>query len=201
MCNRGAALAKGDYILFLNDDIEIIQEDWLEKMVEKARLPHVGAVGVKLLYPSSRAIQHAGINNIRLGPAHKLQYRDDRTDYYFLRNRLAFDVLGVTGACPDNSLYYVALGAALYSDKELDAHLDRIGRKGADVQRYKGLGEMNAEQLWSTTMDPQNRTLLRVSMEDAYEADSIFTTLMGEKPELRRQFIEENATLVKELDI
>ena len=50
MCNRGAALAKGDYILFLNDDIEIIQEDWLEKMVEKARLPHVGAVGVKLLY-------------------------------------------------------------------------------------------------------------------------------------------------------
>ena len=89
----------------------------------------------------------------------------------------------------------------LYSDKELDAHLDRIGRKGADVQRYKGLGEMNAEQLWSTTIDPQNRTLLRVSMEDAYEADSIFTTLMGEKPELRRQFIEENATLVKELDI
>ena len=99
MCNRGAALAKGDYILFLNDDIEIIQEDWLEKIVEKARLPHVGAVGVKLLYPSSRAIQHAGITNIRLGPAHKLQYRDDRTDYYFLRNRLAFDVLGVTGAC------------------------------------------------------------------------------------------------------
>lgn len=89
----------------------------------------------------------------------------------------------------------------LYSDKELDAHLDRIGRKGADVQRYKGLGEMNAEQLWSTTMDPQNRTLLRVSMEDAYEADNIFTTLMGEKPELRKQFIEENATLVKELDI
>ena len=99
MCNLGAARATGDYILFLNDDIEIIQEDWLEKMVEKAQLPHVGAVGVKLLYPSSRAIQHAGITNIRLGPAHKLQFRDDRTDYYFLRNRLAFDVLGVTGAC------------------------------------------------------------------------------------------------------
>ena len=94
-----------------------------------------------------------------------------------------------------------AAGAEAAWLAELDAHLDRIGRKGADVQRYKGLGEMNAEQLWSTTMDPQNRTLLRVSMEDAYEADSIFTTLMGEKPELRRQFIEENATLVKELDI
>ena len=99
MCNKGAALAKGDYILLLNDDIEIIQEDWLDKMLEKAMLPHVGAVGVKLLYPGSHTIQHAGITNIRLGPAHKLQFRDDRTDYYFLRNRLSFDVLGVTGAC------------------------------------------------------------------------------------------------------
>lgn len=99
MCNRGAALAKGDYILLLNDDIEVPQDDWLERMVEKAALPHVGAVGVKLLYPESHTIQHAGITNIRLGPAHKLQFRDDRNDYYFLRNRLAFDVLGVTGAC------------------------------------------------------------------------------------------------------
>lgn len=68
-------------------------------MMRKAVLPHVGAVGVKLFYPGSHTIQHAGITNIRLGPAHKLQFRDDRTDYYFLRNRLAFDVLGVTGAC------------------------------------------------------------------------------------------------------
>ena len=92
MCNKGAELAKGDYILLLNDDIEIIQEDWLDKMLEKAMLPHVGAVGVKLLYPGSNTIQHAGITNIRLGPAHKLQFRDDRNDYYFLRNRLCFDV-------------------------------------------------------------------------------------------------------------
>lgn len=99
MCNRGAQLATGDYILLLNDDIEIIQEDWLERMLEKARLPHVGAVGVKLLYPESRTIQHAGITNIRLGPAHKLQYRSDKDTYYFQRNRLALDVLGVTGAC------------------------------------------------------------------------------------------------------
>lgn len=98
-CNQGAKLATGDYILLLNDDVEIIQEDWLEKMVEKASLPHVGAVGVKLLYPGSHTIQHAGITNIRLGPAHKLQFRDDRVDYYFLRNRLPFDMLGVTGAC------------------------------------------------------------------------------------------------------
>lgn len=112
MCNRGAELATGDYILLLNDDIEIIQDDWLEKMVDLAVLPHVGAVGVKLLYPGSHTIQHAGITNIRLGPAHKLQFRDDRTDYYFLRNRLAMDVLGVTGACllVRRSLYEASKG-------------------------------------------------------------------------------------------
>ena len=113
-CNQGAKLADGDYILLLNDDVEIIQEDWLEKMVEKASLPHVGAVGVKLLYPGSHTIQHAGITNIRLGPAHKLQFRDDRQDYYFLRNRLPFDMLGVTGAClmVKRSLYEASGGLA-----------------------------------------------------------------------------------------
>ena len=88
-----------------------------------------------------------------------------------------------------------------YSDAELNETLDRLGRKGCDVQRYKGLGEMNAEQLWHTTMDPEYRTLLKVNMQDAFEADEIFTVLMGEVPEMRRQFIEENAKLVKELDI
>ena len=88
-----------------------------------------------------------------------------------------------------------------YSDKELNLYLDEVGRKGVEVQRYKGLGEMNAEQLWSTTMNPESRILLQVTMEDAFEADRIFTILMGEEPELRRQFIEQNATLVKELDV
>ena len=91
--------------------------------------------------------------------------------------------------------------AYLYDDKELDAYLDSVGRKGTDIQRYKGLGEMNAEQLWSTTMNPETRTLKRVTMEDAVAADELFSLLMGEKPELRRQFIEENARLVEELDI
>ena len=88
-----------------------------------------------------------------------------------------------------------------YNEKDLNNYLDKIGRKGADVQRYKGLGEMNAEQLWSTTMNPQTRTLLQVTMTDAFNADEIFTILMGEKPELRREFIQNNAKLVKELDI
>lgn len=88
-----------------------------------------------------------------------------------------------------------------YSDEELSNTLDEIGRKGVDVQRYKGLGEMSAEQLWTTTMSPEHRTLLQVTMKDAYEADKIFSTLMGEEPELRRAFIEQNARLVTDLDI
>lgn len=101
-------------------------------------------------------------------------------------------------------LYKVTKGKTVkycYSDDELNEYLDSIGRKGNEIQRYKGLGEMDPEQLWETTMDPKSRTLLRVNMDDAIAADEIFTVLMGEQPELRRQFIEDNATLVKELDI
>lgn len=99
MCNMGAQAAKGEYLLFLNDDIEAAKSDWLEVMKEKAACPYVGAVGLKLYYPDSNIIQHAGIVNIPVGPVHKLCLLPDDEDYYFGFNRGARNCCAVTGAC------------------------------------------------------------------------------------------------------
>ena len=84
---------------------------------------------------------------------------------------------------------------------ELLSLISEKGKEGLTIQRYKGLGEMNPEQLWSTTMDPARRSLVRVAIEDPYEVDQMFTILMGSNVESRRKFIEDNAMNVMNLDI
>ena len=88
-----------------------------------------------------------------------------------------------------------------YTDEEMAKHLEEMGRDNVNIQRYKGLGEMNPEQLWETTMDPKTRIMIKVTMEDAMKADAIFNVLMGDEIAPRREFIEKNAKYVKNLDV
>ena len=112
----------------------------------------------------------------------------------------AYAELAVLGEAP----YFLEHGSEIIEFariEELADKVNEVGKKGLAIQRYKGLGEMNPDQLWETTMNPEVRTLLQVRAEDHTEADLMFTTLMGDQVEPRRKFIEDNALDVKNLDI
>jgi DNA gyrase subunit B len=123
------------------------------------------------------------------------EFRQLRSLYVHLRD-LGLGPIEVLPASGEGS----ALQTVGSREELLDTLLE-AGRKGVGVQRYKGLGEMNPEQLWETTMDPAQRQLLQVRVESAFAADQLFTVLMGDAVEPRRQFIEDNALEVKNLDV
>ena len=99
MCNMGAKKASGRFLLFLNDDMEMVGSEWLTAMEEKASQSYVGGVGLKLYYPGSDKLQHAGITNLPVGPVHKMQFASDAGNYYFGRNKYNHNCTAVTGAC------------------------------------------------------------------------------------------------------
>nr|ANF28855.1 bifunctional glycosyltransferase methyltansferase [Franconibacter pulveris] len=97
--NIGVSNSRGDVLLFLNDDTEIINDDWLERMIGYAQLPHIGAVGAKLYYPNKKCVQHAGIVNLADGPGHAMLGLNEEEPGYFMRNKLEYNWIAVTGAC------------------------------------------------------------------------------------------------------
>lgn len=99
MCNKGANCASGEYLLFLNDDTEVISPEWMERMLGHAQLPHIGAVGAKLFYSETTRIQHSGVGNIKEGPSHNFCGHDDSYGCYFGLNWVEYNCIAVTGAC------------------------------------------------------------------------------------------------------
>lgn len=194
MCNLGAKNATGDLILFLNDDIEIVSGEWLRELSYYARLPHVGAVGCKLLYPADPVlnpdgslIQHAGLTAIHIGPMHKLQRLSDNKVWYFGANEGTHDMCGVTAACLMVSRdkfealggYYEGLAVA-FNDVDLNWRLLEEGYYNVccnyfNLVHHESLsrGDDNADAKKTDRLMRENNTLMKRHM-NMYTKDPFY---------------------------
>ncbi|MBQ8603615.1 MAG: glycosyltransferase [Oscillospiraceae bacterium] len=207
MCNRGAQTAKGEYLLFLNDDIEIFMPHWLERMLGHAQQPHAGAVGAKLYYPNSTMIQHTGVTNSpSYGPVHSFMNLNDMTPYYFGLNWADYNAIAVTGAClmVGRDKFYRVGGfdenlPVAYNDVKLCFALHRNGWYNVvrnDVVAY------HHESLSRGTDQADDAKLIRLYREKA-ELFAAFPELDGRDPYLNENlnFYGEALRMKKDCDI
>lgn len=174
MCNIGARYAKGEYLLFLNDDIEIFQSEWLERMLGHAQLSHIGAVGAKLFYPQTTIIQHAGVGNLKDGPDHNFYRCNDEAACYFGLNYVDYNCSAVTGACllVKSEKFWMTGGfdesfAVSYNDVELCYSLHELGyynvvRNDVVLYHYESLNRGN------DLIDDSKRMRLSQELERLY---------------------------------
>lgn len=172
LCNIAANQADGEYLLFMNDDMEVIQRDWLEMMLGYASLPYAGAVGAKLLYADSDLIQHAGITSMEIGPSHKLVIFPDDRSYYYGKNVFNINVIGVTGACfmisgdkfiqsgGFNESFPVAYNDVEYCMRLVKSGLVNIQCNGAVLYHYESLtrgADEGDEDKWDRLLNEKKR--------------------------------------------
>ena len=213
MCNTGAACAHGEYLLFLNDDIEIFQPEWLERMLGQAQQPHTGAVGAKLFYPFTTTIQHTGVANLRTeGPVHSLMTCEDSVPYYLGWNWIDRDVIAVTGACLllAADKFRQAGGfdedlAVAYNDVKLCFALHRMGYYNVvrnDVVAY------HHESLSRGTDQEDDSKLIRM-YDERQAVYAVFPELRGKDPFLNENLhcyapvldLREHCDLLREEDV
>ena len=213
MCNTGAACAHGEYLLFLNDDIEIFQPEWLERMLGQAQQPHTGAVGAKLFYPFTTTIQHTGVANLRTeGPVHSLMTCEDSVPYYFGWNWIDRDAIAVTGACLllAADKFRQAGGfdedlAVAYNDVKLCFALHRMGYYNVvrnDVVAY------HHESLSRGTDQEDDSKLIRM-YDERQAVYAVFPELRGKDPFLNENLhcyapvldLREHCDLLREEDV